>query len=130
MPTAIAAKVIDASALAAIVFGEPQCDTVLEHVRNAHLIAPTLLMFELTNVCAVKLRRHPHLRETILRAFELATRYAIETQPVDHAAVLALAETTGLTAYDASYLWLARVLSAELVTLDGQLAAAAITLAR
>jgi predicted nucleic acid-binding protein len=39
--------------------------------------------------------------------------------------VLELAESTGLTAYDASYLWLARELSAELVTLDGQLAKAA-----
>ena len=41
---------------------------------------------------------------------------------VDHDAVLALAVTTGLTVYDASYLWLARTLDAELVTLDQKLA--------
>jgi predicted nucleic acid-binding protein len=35
-----------------------------------------------------------------------------------------LAETTGLTAYDAAYLWLARHLGAGLVTLDCKLAAA------
>ena len=39
--------------------------------------------------------------------------------------VLALASATGLTAYDASYLWLARRLGAPLVTLDAQLARAA-----
>jgi predicted nucleic acid-binding protein len=33
-------------------------------------------------------------------------------------AVLELARTTALTAYDASYLWLARHLRGELVTLD------------
>ena len=43
---------------------------------------------------------------------------------MDRVAVLDLAERTGLTAYDASYLWLARELKAELVTLDRKLAAA------
>jgi predicted nucleic acid-binding protein len=33
---------------------------------------------------------------------------------------------TGLSAYDASYLWLARDLDVELVTLDRQLAKAAV----
>jgi predicted nucleic acid-binding protein len=39
--------------------------------------------------------------------------------------VLELAESEGITAYDASYLWLARLLNLELVTLDGGLATAA-----
>ena len=43
---------------------------------------------------------------------------------IDHDHVLELAEATGLTAYDASYLWLARSLGGELVTLDLKLAAA------
>jgi predicted nucleic acid-binding protein len=44
---------------------------------------------------------------------------------VDHAAVLVLAQRTGLTGYDASYLLLSRTLGVELVTLDRQLAEAA-----
>jgi len=44
---------------------------------------------------------------------------------IDLSAVLPLAESLGLTAYDASYLWLARRLGAELVTLDRRLARAA-----
>jgi predicted nucleic acid-binding protein len=39
--------------------------------------------------------------------------------------VVALARATGLTACDAAYLWLARALGAERVTLDGDLARAA-----
>ena len=35
--------------------------------------------------------------------------------------VFALATQTGLTAYDASYLWLARSHDAELITLDREL---------
>ena len=37
----------------------------------------------------------------------------------------AVAAATGLTSYDASYLWVARRLGAELVTLDRQLEKAA-----
>ncbi len=48
----------------------------------------------------------------------------METVAIDHAATLDLAEAAGLTAYDASRLWLARSLGAELVTLDRKLAAA------
>jgi len=44
---------------------------------------------------------------------------------IDHDDVLDLAARTGLTAYDASYLWLARQLGADLVTLDRQLERAA-----
>jgi predicted nucleic acid-binding protein len=49
----------------------------------------------------------------------------VESVDVDYLGALALAEATGLKAYDASYLWLARELAAELVTLDRRLAAAA-----
>ncbi len=38
--------------------------------------------------------------------------------------MLDMAEAASLTAYDASYLWIARTLGCELVTLDRRLAAA------
>jgi predicted nucleic acid-binding protein len=44
---------------------------------------------------------------------------------VDPIDVVALAEESGLSAYDGSYLWVARRLGAGLITLDRQLAAAA-----
>jgi predicted nucleic acid-binding protein len=93
-------------------------------LEGARLAAPSLLRFELTNVCLTKIRRQPSNRDPLRAAFRRGAMLKVETVAVDHAAVLDLAETTGLTAYDASYLWLARELSAELVTLDGKLAAA------
>jgi len=115
-------KVIDASALAALVFDEPEADLVAEYVRDRELVAPTLLSFEMANVCWVKIRRNPDEREALLAAFQ-TPGLVIETLDVDHQAVVELALQTGLTAYDASYLWLARDLSIKLVTLDRQLAA-------
>ena len=88
------------------------------------MAAPSLLEFELANVCLTKIRRQPNPRQALRSAFQLANRLRVETVAVDIAATLDLVETAGLTAYDASYLWLARVLGVELVTLDRKLAAA------
>lgn len=119
-----AIKVVDASALAALLFGETEAEAVAASLEGARLAAPALLDFELANVCLIKMRRHSARREALRAAFRLAGRLAVETVAVDHAAALDLAEATGLTAYDASYLWLARALGGELVTLDRKLAAA------
>jgi predicted nucleic acid-binding protein len=119
-----AIKIVDASALAALVFGEPEAEAVATILEGARLAAPSLLGFELANVCLTKMRRHPEQREALRTAFHLAGRLAVETIAVDHAAAIDLAEATGLTAYDASYLWLARALGGDLVTLDRKLAVA------
>ena len=118
-------KVVDASALGALLFGEPEAEAVAGRLVDARLVAPPLLGFELTNVCLKKSRRHPEQRSSLTAAFRLRTRLAVEEIDVDHDSALELATATGLTAYDASYLWLTRQFGAELVTLDRQLAEAA-----
>lgn len=117
-------KVVDASALAALVFAEPEADAIAGRLEGAKLTAPSILDYELANVCLVKIRRDPSRREALRAAYEAAHRLRIEMVAVDHGGVLALAEETNLTAYDASYLWVALALRAELVTLDRKLAAA------
>ena len=120
-----AVKVVDASALAALLFGEPEAEAISERLSGARLFAPALLGFELANVCLIKSRRQPAQRQALQASFRLRDRLAIGETAVDHDGVVELAAATGLTAYDASYLWLARSLDAELVTLDRQLARAA-----
>ncbi|WP_254066570.1 type II toxin-antitoxin system VapC family toxin [Acidisoma sp. S159] len=122
VPTAMAVKVVDASALAALLFSEPEAEKIAAQLDGAQLAAPALLGFELANVCLIKSRRHPEQREALTSAFRLRDRLQVSNATVDHDGVLELASATGLTAYDASYLWLARQLGAELVTLDKQLA--------
>jgi predicted nucleic acid-binding protein len=123
--TAMPVKVVDASAVAALVFGEAEGEVVAAKLDQQHLVAPSLLGFELANICLKKCRRNPELVETLLSAFEWRDRLEIEESAVDHQRVVELALNTGLTTYDASYLWLARQLRAELVTLDRALERAA-----
>jgi predicted nucleic acid-binding protein len=118
--------VVDASALAAIVFDEPGADELAGRLEGRRLYAPPLLKYELANVAWKKARRHPAMSGRIARALRVALDREswISWMDVDHADALLIARATGLTAYDASYLWLAGYLGAELVTLDARLAAA------
>jgi predicted nucleic acid-binding protein len=117
-------KVIDASALIALLYGEPEAESVARWIGEGAMIAPTLLPFEMANACLMKLRRRPGERAELLAAFDLFERLDVRMLGVDTGEVIALAEQTGLTACDASYLWLARQLGVELVTLDTSLAKA------
>ena len=125
MPIGVAVKVVDASALAALLFGEPEGEAVAGRLGDAHLVAPSLIAFELANVCLTKTRRHPAQAPALMAAFAFRRRLVLEEVAVDHDATLDLAMRTGLTAYGATYLWLARQLGAELVTLDRRLERAA-----
>ncbi len=120
----VSVTVVDASAIGALMFGEPRAEEMAARLADARLAAPALTPFEVANIALVKMRREPALRSALWAAFGLLDDMAIDIVAVDQRGVLALAEETGLTAYDASYLWLARALDADLVTLDRALAAA------
>ncbi len=79
-------------------------------------------MFELTNTALKKLRRGPGTFEQVAVSLMAALSLPITRVAVPGSDVFALAAETGLTAYDASYLWLARSRDLELVTLDKTLA--------
>jgi predicted nucleic acid-binding protein len=117
--------VVDASAIAAIVFDEPEGVAILGRLGASQLFAPQLLPFELGNVGAKKLRLKPEQRGILEQALVEFTEMPIGLHEIDLVAVVALAGETKLSAYDASYLWLARELDAELVTLDKELQDAA-----
>ncbi len=124
MVATVPTKVVDASAIAAILFGEPDA-RVVRQPGGHQLFASPLLDFDLSNVCLKKLRRHPDRRSELWAGFRWRSRLAIEINNVDYGGVLTLAEQTQLSFYDASYMWLARHLRVVLVTLDRRLAEAA-----
>jgi predicted nucleic acid-binding protein len=113
--------VVDASALGALIFGEPEAEEMARRLTDVRIIAPALLWFELANICIKKAKAHPEVREKILAAFDMGGHLPIEILEVDHKEAVALAMKTGLTGYDASYLWLAQTAGAQLLTLDGML---------
>ncbi|MBV8106105.1 MAG: type II toxin-antitoxin system VapC family toxin [Hyphomicrobiales bacterium] len=117
-------KVVDASAIVAVLFNELTREEVVPRLRGASLHAPSLLGFEVANACLKKMRAVPTEGQALLRAFSLLNELAIELETVELDEAIVLAEQTRLSLYDASYLWLAGTLGAELVTLDDKLARA------
>lgn len=117
--------VVDASALAAIIFQEPGFEPVAQRLGGLTVFAPTLLRYELVNVACVKARREPAKAVRFFSALGAAldSRSKIVWQDIDPADVALIAHATGLSAYDAAYLWLAGSLGADLVTLDRLLVA-------
>lgn len=115
------AIVVDASAIGAMMFGEPEGPTLAAHLEGETLLAPALLDYELMNLAVKKARRRPDLIEAIAVSLVAALALRIDCVDVPGPDVFALAASSGLTAYDASYLWLARARDAELVTLDAAL---------
>lgn len=119
------AVVVDASALGAIMFDEPESAELRAHLEGETLLAPALLDYELSNLALNKIRRRPQTVAAALAVLDAALKLPISRVAVPAVEVSALAARTGLTAYDASYLWLATTRDVELVTLDGPLATAA-----
>lgn len=114
--------VVDASAISSIVFGEAEGPTIAAHIDGESLVAPTLFDYEMANIGWKKMRRHPDKYATLVAAMSRVPGLQITKVAVPLDELFALAVETGLTAYDASYLWLARSQDLELVTLDDELA--------
>ena len=118
----MAVKVVDASALAAVLFGEPAAEEVASRLEGNALAAPVLIEYELGNTCWKKCRRYPKLVKALTTGLETVGELDLQLHDVDLVPVLQLAMRRNVTFYDASYLWLAQQLNAELVTLDERLA--------
>lgn len=119
-----AGAVIDASALSAVIFGEPGAERIAQEIsRYAWAVTTSLLEFEVRNVGLVKARRGEISFDEAKQALR-AAGYPL-TRPFDFDEAFQLAANLDLTLYDAAYLQLAKELEVALLTLDTQLLQAA-----
>jgi predicted nucleic acid-binding protein len=114
-------KIVDASALAAVIFNETKREIAESRLTDAKLIAPSILPYEMASVYLKKLRAYPEEAPILINAFGAFERVPIVLQNINLAETVALARDHKLSLYDACYLWLAQMLGCELVTLDGDL---------
>ena len=118
--------VCDASALVALLLdGGPDGRWVADHVlSDARLVAPSLVMFEVANV----VRRHELARlistDQAAQAHADLLDLAIELWPYEVVGARVWELRANLSAYDASYVAVAEVTGAPLLTLDRRIARA------
>lgn len=114
-------KVVDSSVLGALIFGEPKGGEAAALLEGADLYSPVLMAYELTQITQKKSAQFPNQLSSFQEALDAALLMDIRWRDVRHSAVLMLASETGLTTYDACYLYLSQLLGAELVTFDERL---------
>jgi predicted nucleic acid-binding protein len=122
--------VVDSSLLVAVLFEEEHSGFAAEALASAGdtpLLAPGLLRWEITNVLRTKVVRtliSESDAERRLRSFA-ALGIAEPDTEISPAGLLLFALESGLSAYDAAYVELARREGASLATLDAAMARAA-----
>jgi len=84
-------------------------------------VAPTLLRQELASVARKKARKFNHDPDEVQMTMYYFSNWEIEWHGVPASKSYEMARATGLSAYDATYAWLANELDAELITLDSEL---------
>ena len=117
--------VVDASVMAAALFGESGSPEAIALLHGRSLHAPHLLDYEIASVALKKLRREGVPRESVVAALRAYELLAVERHAVDAELLATVAERHGLTADDAAYLCVAEQLVAPLATLDDRLGDAA-----
>ena len=115
--------VVDCSVLAGFLFQEPWKEQAEAQMAGRSLQAPYLLSQEICSVALKKYRKGAQqaAHEGLAQWQDLV----VELHNIHLASTFALAQHYQLTAYDASYLWLAAELRCPLATFDEQLAQAA-----
>jgi uncharacterized protein with PIN domain len=88
--------VVDASAVAAVLFDEPEAAPVIAGASGP-LLAPGLLRYEMANVCEFKLRKHPGQAKLTLQRYQLMTGLDIEYAEPDWDTLPLLARQWDLT---------------------------------
>jgi predicted nucleic acid-binding protein len=115
--------VVDCSALAGVLFQEPWMDQAVQRLSGHRLCAPHLLQAEICSVAVKKARQGA--TEAAAEGLAQWQNVAVELTDFDVQQTFELARRYQLSAYDASYLWLADQLRCPLATFDAKLAAAA-----
>jgi predicted nucleic acid-binding protein len=116
--------VVDASAVGAIFFQEPEAALIEKRLANRIWVAPALLDYEIGSIYLKKLKLYPKLRPQLESCLRVFFETQIERVEISIASVIPVAEKFGLTIYDASYFWLAGALDIDLFTLDKALLSA------
>lgn len=116
--------VVDASALGAVFFQEPEAAFVEKRLARRIWAAPVLIDYEIGAIFLKKIKLYPKMRRQLDACYEVYNESAIERYDVQLAQAISIAEKHDLTIYDACYFSLALVLNVDILTLDKKLSAA------
>ena len=110
--------ILDASALMTIILNEPNKDTVIKLTKNAALLSPDVIIFEIGNALINLHKRHKITEEGVLEAYRTFTAIPLRAIKTNVETALKIACKYQIYAYDAYYLETAYRLKLPLITFD------------
>ena len=105
----------------AVIVDEPEREKVIALTKNAVILSPDMVSFEVANGLTKMMRRKIIDRENMLNAFRYFKKIPIKTAAVDVEKALEIAWEYKVYAYDAYYLETAKRLGLPLLTFDGDM---------
>jgi len=113
--------VVDASVLIAVIANEPDKQKLIDITREAELIAPLSVHWEIGNAFSAMLKRQRVTFEQAVEALETYLQIPVRFVEVELIDSLAIADELDLYAYDAYLLRCAAKYRSPLLTLDKKL---------
>jgi predicted nucleic acid-binding protein len=110
--------ILDASAIMAVILNEPNRDKIIELTKNATLLSPEVISFEIGNALINLFKKRKITENELLEAYRNYTLIPIRNIKVDIEKALKIACKYKIYAYDAYYLETAYRLKLPLITFD------------
>jgi len=112
---------VDAYAIMAVIVKEPERDLVIELTKNAVIVSPDMLPYEIANALSKMMKKKVIEKERMVNAFDYFKKIPIKTIEIDFQKALDIAWNYKIYAYDACYLEAAKRLNLQLLTFDGNM---------
>ena len=122
-------RVVDATAVSAVLFGDPAADQIVQQLDDAILVAPTVLENHLCEICLQRMHDGEAEESHYLEALGLLQVLDLQVIKQDPGEIVRFAKEYRVSINEAYYLRLAHAFSAELVSLN-EAATAPVTLGR
>jgi predicted nucleic acid-binding protein len=110
--------IIDTSAIIAVVAGEPERETLIEHTRGVDLLAPPSVQWEIGNALSAMLKRQRISLDQATKALSAYQQIPLRFVDVELDESLEIAADLGIYAYDAYLIRAALKYRSPLLTLD------------
>jgi len=113
--------IADACAIMAVIVKEPERDLVVKLTKNAIIVSPDMISYEIANALTKMMKKKVIDKERMINAFNYFRNIPIKIIETDFKKALELAWEYNIYAYDACYLEAAKRLNLQLLTFDGNM---------
>ena len=120
--------VADTNTFLAVGLNEPERPWLVEATKDCHLLAPTVLPFEIGNALSALVKRKTLQVDQVQGVWDALARIPVELIEFDVRAGLLLAARNGIYAYDGYFLQCAMDRRCPLLTLDQRMKQIAVSL--